>query len=247
MSSIRVYRDPLPIIDVSQMAEISRLMAEEYHISPLQSMENTGRCLAILARDRFLESNPSGKRVMVLAGTGSNGGGALACARRLNGWGAEVEVYTASARERMNPESIHQLSILERMGISIRSGKELGATLGFDLIIDGIIGYNLSGDPEGLPRKMIEWANKSPIPTLSLDTPSGLDLATGKAHTPTIKARATLTLGLPKSGLYAEEVLHLRGELYLADIGVPPSLFEEPGLEIKAAPIFCESDVLRIE
>ena len=247
MSSIRVFRDALPAIDVPQMAEVDRLMIEEYHISLLQMMENAGRCLAVLARDRFLEGNPSGKRMMILAGSGGNGGGALVCARRLHGWGAEVEVYTSTPREQMKPASVHQLDILERMGISVRSGAELGATRGFDLIIDGLIGYNLTGDPQGLSKSMIEWANKSPIPTLSLDTPSGLDLTTGKIHSPTIKARATLTLALPKKGLYAEEVLHLRGELYLGDIGVPPALYEEPSLELKTGPIFCESDVLRIE
>lgn len=247
MSSIRVYRDPLPAIDVPQMAEVDRLMTEEYHISLLQMMENAGRCLAILARDRFLEGNPSNKRVMVLAGAGNNAGGALACARRLHGWGAEIEVYTATAPKEMKPASAHQLSILERIGVSIRSGAELGATRGFELIVDGIIGYNLSGDPHGLPKSMIEWANRSPIPTLSLDTPSGLDLTTGAVHKPTIKARATLTLALPKKGLYGEKVVDLRGELYLGDIGVPPALYEEPGLELKVGPIFCESDVLRIE
>lgn len=247
MSSIRVYRDPLPTIDVPQMAEVDRLMIEEYHISLLQMMENAGRCLAVLARDRFLEGNPSGKRVMVLAGSGNNGGGALACARRLHGWGAEVEVYTVIDPEHMKSASAHQLSILERIGVSVRSGAELGATRGFELIVDGIIGYNLSGDPQGLAKSMIEWANRSPIPTLSLDTPSGLDLSTGNIHKPAVKARATLTLALPKKGLYAEDVQHLRGELYLGDIGVPPALFEEPGLELKMGPIFCESDVLRIE
>ncbi|MCB0594160.1 MAG: NAD(P)H-hydrate epimerase [Lewinellaceae bacterium] len=247
MSSIRVFRDALPAIDVPQMAEVDRLMIEEYHISLLQMMENAGRCLAVLARDRFLEGNPSGKRMMILAGSGGNGGGALVCARRLHGWGAEVEVYTSTPREQMKPASVHQLDILERMGISVRSGAELGATRGFDLIIDGLIGYNLTGDPQGLSKSMIEWANKSPIPTLSLDTPSGLDLTSGKIHNPSIKARATLTLALPKKGLYAEDVLHLRGELYLGDIGVPPALYEEPSLEMKTGPIFCESDVLRLE
>ena len=106
MSSIRVFRDALPAIDVPQMAEVDRLMIEEYHISLLQMMENAGRCLAVLARDRFLEGNPSGKRMMILAGSGGNGGGALVCARRLHGWGAEVEVYTSTPREQMKPASV---------------------------------------------------------------------------------------------------------------------------------------------
>jgi len=247
MSSIRVYRDPIPHIDIPQMIEVSRLMVEEYHIGLLQMMENAGRCLAILARDRFLESNPKGKRVIVLAGTGNNAGGAMVCARRLHGWGAEVEVYTTAEEERLKDAPARQCDILRRMGIPIQSGEALGATRGFDLIIDGIVGYNLSGDPQGLAKSMIEWANKSPIPTLSLDTPSGLDLSTGVIHAPAIKARATLTLALPKKGLYQEEVIHLRGELYLGDISVPVELYAEPSLGITLGPIFTESDVLRIE
>ena len=247
MSSIRMYRSPLPHLDVPQMVEVDRLMIEKYHISLLQMMENAGRCLAVLARDRFLEGNPSGKRIMVLAGSGSNGGGALAGARRLHGWGAEVEVYASTPIDKMKDASAHQLDILQKMDISVRSGSELGATRGFDLILDGIIGYSLSGNPKGLAKDMIEWANKSPISTLSLDTPSGLDLSAGSLHEPTIKARATLTLALPKKGLFANDVLQKRGELYLGDIGVPPELYQEPSLDLETTAIFCESDVLRID
>lgn len=247
MSSIRVYRDPVPSIDVSQMMEVDRLMEEEYHINLSQMMENAGRCLAILARDRFLESEPRGKKVIVLAGTGNNGGGAMACARRLRGWGAEVEVYTATETEQLEGLPALQLSTLKRIGIPIQSGAALGPTRGFDLIIDGIIGYHLSGNPHGLAKSMIEWANRSPIPVLSLDTPSGLDLSTGALYNPAIKARATLALALPKKGLYGEDIQHVRGELYLADIGVPLELYAEPSLGIELRPIFTESDVLRID
>ena len=62
------------------MHEVDRLMVEKYDILLIQMMENAGRGLAQLARCRFLAGDPRGRRVLVLAGTGGNGGGGLVCA-----------------------------------------------------------------------------------------------------------------------------------------------------------------------
>jgi NAD(P)H-hydrate epimerase len=78
------FPDPLPpMLDSAQMREVDRVMVEDYHIELLQMMEHAGRHLAHLARERFLQGNPVGRRVVVLAGPGGNGGGALVAARRL--------------------------------------------------------------------------------------------------------------------------------------------------------------------
>ncbi|HET60384.1 MAG TPA: NAD(P)H-hydrate epimerase, partial [Chloroflexi bacterium] len=73
------------------MREVDRLMIEQFHISLVQMMENAGRNLAALAIERFLDKNPNGKRVVILAGRGGNGGGGLVCARRLHNWGATIQ------------------------------------------------------------------------------------------------------------------------------------------------------------
>jgi NAD(P)H-hydrate epimerase len=66
-------------------------------------------------------------------------------------------------------------------------------------------------------------------PILALDTPSGLDVTTGVPRAPCIRAAATMTLALPKLGLYqATEV----GRLYLADISVPPLVYKRMGLSV---------------
>ena len=192
-------------IDTPQMIEVDRLMMEDYHIELIQMMENAGRCLAILARELFFNGDLEGKKIAVLAGTGGNGGGALVSARRLHGWGANVSVYMTDSEEKMTPIPKHQRSILKRMGVSIESGSELPKKSDFDLIIDGIIGYSVKGDPYGLPKDMIDWVNNSSVNVLSLDTPSGLDLTSGTVHNPTVKANATLTLAMPKVGLFNTE------------------------------------------
>jgi NAD(P)H-hydrate epimerase len=230
------------------MIEVDRLMMEEYHIELLQMMENAGRCLAILAVSRFLKKKLKKKQVIVLAGTGGNGGGAMVCARRLHSWGAKVIVYLTAGEEKMAPTTLHQLNILKRMGVKIKSGEDLSDANPANLVIDGIIGYSIKGDPRGLARTMIEWANGQEVPILSLDTPSGLDLTTGTVLQPTIRAAATLTLALPKQGLFAEKAVGMRGELYLGDISVPPELYAEPslGLKVKRS-LFAKGDVVKID
>ncbi len=66
----------VPYVSTSQMVEVDRLMIEEYRIEFMQMMENAGRNLAHLARVRFLDGDPRGKKVAVAAGSGGNGGGA---------------------------------------------------------------------------------------------------------------------------------------------------------------------------
>lgn len=248
MSKIKEFKTEIPRLTTAQMVEVDRLMIEEYHIELIQMMENAGRCLAILAIQRFLKKKLKKKRVIVLAGTGGNGGGAMVCARRLHSWGANVSVYLSAGEGKMTAVPLHQLNALKRMGVKIKSGEELPQAKPADLVIDGLIGYSIKGDPTGLSKTMIEWSIKQTAPVLSLDTPSGLDLTTGTAHNPTVRATATLTLALPKHGLFDEKALPFRGELYLGDISVPPELYAEPslGLKVKRS-LFAKSDVVKID
>jgi NAD(P)H-hydrate epimerase len=73
------------------------------------------------------------------------------------------------------------------------------------LIVDALIGYGLSDDPKGRSAEFIERANRTDVPTFSLDAPSGLDTTTGRPADPCIQATATLTLALPKRGLLTAE------------------------------------------
>jgi len=238
----------VPDLDTEQMIEVDRAMIVDYEIELIQMMENAGRNLAHLARERFLQGDPRAKRVVVLAGSGGNGGGALVCARRLSNWGAAVEVYLTKEPEDFRGVPALQLGILRRMQLAISTSGGTGAlpseSSHVDLVVDGMIGYSLSGPPRGQAAEMIRWANGHPAPILALDAPSGLDTASGEVFDPTITAAATLTLALPKQGLRSQRA-HV-GELYLADISVPPALYEQ-SLGLEVGPLFAESDVIRLD
>ena len=246
MDAITLYTGDLPYLTTDQMREVDRAMEEDYGISLVQMMENAGRNLAHLARLRFLDGDPGGKRVVVLAGRGGNGGGAMVCARRLHGYGADVSVVTTAPDERVEGVPGRQLAILRRLNLDIAMAHPAVSEPRPDLVIDGVIGYSLRGAPREPAASMIRWANEVDAPALALDAPSGLDTTSGAIYEPEIQADATMTLALPKQGLQAAEARQLVGELYLADIGVPPELYAQPGLGLEVGPIFGGNDIVRL-
>lgn len=233
-------------ITADQMVEVDRVMIEEYGIELIQMMENAGRNLAHLARIRFLDGDPRGREVIVLAGSGGNGGGALVAARRLHNWGARISVATTRPPHTLSGVPARQAEIVTKMGIQMITADSLDHLTHFDLIIDGIIGYSLAGVPTGNAALMIEWANRSGIDIVSLDVPSGMDASAGVIHSPVIRATATLTLALPKTGLQSGDFGQYTGEIYLADISVPPELYGKLPGDLSVGPLFAEDDILRI-
>jgi NAD(P)H-hydrate epimerase len=230
----------LPAVTEAQMREVDRLMVEEYGIELLQMMEHAGRALARLARDRFLEGALRGRRIAVLAGTGGNGGGGLVAARHLHNAGSLVQVWTTRPGEDYAGVPAHQLAILRTMGVAVFPAAHVEGDL--DLVIDALLGYSLSGPPRGAARDLILWANRQPAPVLSLDLPSGVDATTGMAYDPHILAAATVTLALPKTGLL--EARTASGEIYVADIGVPPELYAR--LALPVVHVFSRGDILQL-
>ncbi len=232
---------PVPYITTQQMIEVDKLMMEYYEIELLQMMENAGFNLALLAKKHF--NLREGDNVLVLAGTGGNAGGALVAARRLANWGMDISVILGSSLKLIRPITLHQIDILKKMNVPFIdnfNGRH------FHLIIDGLIGYNLQGKPEGKFIEIINRANEIPSPILSLDIPSGMDSTTGEIYDPCINADVTMTLALPKTGFLNQKSKEYFGELYLADIGVPPELFQRMRIMEAAFPIFDEKTILKM-
>lgn len=227
-----VDRMSIPTVTMDQMREVDRIMIQDLHIELKQMMENAGRNLARLA---FLRFRPS--RVVVLAGPGGNGGGGLVAARHLANWGVGISVVLGKEREEMGPVPAHQLDVLDRM--SVPTVAEPSAA---DLVIDALIGYSLRGNPRRRAADLIEWTGDQAAPVLSLDTPSGLDVTTGEPGRPSVSAAATLTLAAPKTGLLEADSV---GDLYLADISVPPAVYDAFGMEMPAD-LFGEDTVVRL-
>lgn len=231
----------VPSLTTAQMVEVDRLMIEEYGIQLIQMMENAGRNLAELAR-RML-GGVSQRRIVALCGAGHNGGGGMAAARHLHNWGADVHVIVAAEHAKLKPAVAQQWQILRAMRVAGTMPPSEPAAAP-ELVIDAIIGYGLTGAPRGHAADWIRQVNTWSCPVLALDAPSGLDTTTGHAAAPCARATATLTLALPKAGLLMPEAKPYVGDLYVADISVPPGLYRRLGMEIGA--LFAGDTIVRL-
>jgi NAD(P)H-hydrate epimerase len=218
--------DAVPWLSVAQMRQVDRLMVDEMGISLLLMMENAGRNLAVLAR-ALLGGDVFGRRVHVLAGVGGNGGGGLVAARHLHSAGAHVHVSMSAHPEQLAPVTAVQLQLLRSIGVPVGVG--VPSTPEPELVLDALLGYSQSGAPRGKHARLIDWC--AGRRTVALDVPSGLELKTGTVHTPRVRAEATLTLALPKHGLRAPGAPDVVGNLFLADISVPPVVYQRVGAE----------------
>ncbi len=205
------------IVSAEQMAKIDRVAIRKFGISLLQMMELAGLRLASLCTKYTTKTS----KVLVLVGSGHNGGGGLVAAKHLHGLGYNVTIFLTV--KNLKPTTKHQLNIIKKLQVQILTKKP--NFTGFDLLIDSILGYNLKGKVKEPTKSIIEALNSSNTSIISLDLPSGLNPNTGEPEGVAIKASATLTLAAPKIGLMKSVAKSYTGQLYLADIGIPKEVF----------------------
>jgi NAD(P)H-hydrate epimerase len=221
----------VPAVTARQMREVDRIAVQEFGLGILQMMENAGRNLAENALDML--GGARGREVTVLAGMGGNGGGGLCCARHLLNRGLRVWVVLNAGAENFKGAAGVQLGILQAAGSRPLDVSQAGdAIRSAQLVVDALIGYGLRGAPRGKAAQLIELCNQHAARVLSLDVPSGLDSTTGAAPGQVVRPERTLTLALPKTGLQG-----IPGDLYLADIGIPPQVYER--LKLSTGQNFC--------
>jgi NAD(P)H-hydrate epimerase len=211
-------------VNKKQIKEIDRLAIEVTGPNLFQMMENAGRNLAELTL-KALNGNKDGQEIIILAGTGGNGGGGICAARHLANRGYNVGVCLTNLNK-LREVPAYQLKILQSTNAEIISIDEL-KTKNPDIIIDAIIGYSLIGEPKDEALQLIKWAESRLSVKISLDIPSGIDADSGSINENYIKPDLTLTLALPKIGLKTE----LTGELFLSDVGIPKKVFSRLGID----------------
>ena len=217
---------PVPAVTAEQMREVDRIAVEEFGLGILQMMENAGRNLAQNVRDMLDEARGE---VAILAGSGGNGGGGLCCARHLRNRDFSVWVVLDREEALLRDAARNQLQILRAAGVRPVDPFQAREVLRrSQVVVDALIGYSLRGAPRGRAAELIDLCNEHAARVLSLDLPSGLDATSGEAPGVVVRPERTLTLALPKTGLR-----RVPGELYLADIGIPPEVFRRIGISFE--------------
>ncbi|HET9847841.1 MAG TPA: NAD(P)H-hydrate epimerase [Candidatus Dormibacteraeota bacterium] len=226
-----------PPVTSSALRQADAAASTQFGIEPLQLMEVAGEQVARFVNTFF--DGIGGKRVLVVAGSGNNGGDALVAARFLHQRGAIVSVSLVSSRD---PKSLsaHHARAIEQLGIPVADAPA-GVDASPDVIVDGLLGTGIRPPLREPAPAIIGAMNAAGQPIVAIDVPSGMDADSGAGANDAVRAVATVTLAAPKAGLM---VAPNAGRVFLADIGMPARLFSTAETAISA--IFRIADLVEL-
>lgn len=222
------------VLNAAQMREADRRTIEEIGLPSIILMENAGREVVSVMESAF--SHLPESRVTVLAGRGNNGGDGFVVARHLAARGVDVRVCLVGQPADVRGDARVNLEILGRLGLSVTTiGSERDwhehapDALACDVVVDALFGTGLSTPLVGLHEFLVQSVADAGVAVVAIDLPSGLSAGHPAPIGPHMTAALTVTLGAPKLPLVLAPGESAAGTVVVADIGIPPSVFESLG------------------
>ncbi|HSL12491.1 MAG TPA: NAD(P)H-hydrate dehydratase [Actinomycetota bacterium] len=216
-----------PVLTPQQAVELDRA-TQAAGVDADTLMERAGRGVARAVLD--LLGGAYGRRVVVVCGKGNNGGDGYVAARILARAGMHVTVHAVEpVGELREPAGANARRLASQTDVSVRpfSAARLSADLGHaDVAIDAVFGTGFRGQPEDEWADAIDELNRSDVPVVAVDIPSGVEGETGAVHGTAVVADLTVTFGAAKVGAVLLPGAELAGDVRVVDIGFPERLVE---------------------
>ncbi|MBI2354013.1 MAG: NAD(P)H-hydrate dehydratase [Deltaproteobacteria bacterium] len=218
------------IVAVQTMQELDQRAIAEFGVPGLTLMENAGRACV---EEIVAESGPArGKRAVIIAGKGNNGGDGYVIARLLSQQGWAVKVCVLAEAVQIGGDAAVNLGRLPPdLVVFCPQAGQIAAVLSDDLaradvIVDAMLGTGLNSDIAGVYREAALLVNAAGRPVLAVDIPSGIHGDTGRVMGEAVRASVTVTFAFAKPGHILYPGAEQTGRLVIADIGIPPQLME---------------------
>jgi len=197
-------------------------------ISGTVLMERAGEAAFALLKRKW----PDVRKLIVLCGTGNNGGDGFVVARLAKQAGMNVKVMQIGDANKLQGDALAAAQRLQSVDI-MPGAFDRGVLLTADVIIDAMLGIGLRGDVNKEIQNIISAINQIDTPVLALDIPSGLNADTGQVQGAAMIADATITFIANKRGLYHGDAREYIGELTLATLNVPLAAYEQQSAEVE--------------
>ncbi len=211
------------------MREMDRYAIEELGIPGEVLMLRAAQGTAGEA-EKLLREHPG--PVLVLCGSGNNGGDGIGAAALLREAGQEVMCCMVGTEEKLSGDSQAMLERLRAAGGELTPYPGTEVLLGsWALVVDALFGTGLSRPLSGDYRALAEALNQSGIPVLSCDISSGISADSGEVLGCAIRADVTVTFHLPKTGQLLPPGTEYTGRLVVHDIGIPAKAREQVELD----------------
>jgi len=204
------------LLTTSQMA-LADWLTVASGITGTALMENAGRAVAQAIQRRWTP-----RQVLVLCGPGSNGGDGFVAARRLSEADWPVRVALLVPRESLRGAAAHHAGLWRGPVEALTPAALDGA----ELVVDAIFGAGLSRPLEGMAAQTLAEAAARKMTLIAVDVPSGL-MGDSGADMGAVPCALTVTCFRKKPGHLLQPGRGLCGELIVAGIGTPASVFEQ--------------------
>lgn len=197
-----------PLLTGQQVKQLEQLACQRQQIASYELMERAG-----LAAFRMLQQHFAGcQRILIVCGSGNNGGDGYVVARLAHQHGMSVDVV-AMTEPKPHLDAYLAYQQFLAAGLTPISDSQ-PSQADYDLIVDALLGTGISGAVRPDYLSWIRWMNQVALPVLSLDVPSGLCADTGCQLPEAVQATETMTFIATKRGLLTADGLDCCGELY---------------------------------
>ena len=211
----------MKIVSAAEMRQIDRVTSERFGVPSLTLMENAGAAVARVALERY----PAARRITIFCGKGNNGGDGFVAARQLHDAGRQVRVLLLAEPSQLTGDAAEMFRRMRVEPLVVATSNNLqteaaAKALQADLFIDAILGTGFKPPVTGVYAEAIALLNRSAVPVLAVDIPSGAD-ADGFYQTaaPIVKAEAIVTFTAPRPAHVFSFMT--KGPTTIAPIGSP--------------------------
>jgi hydroxyethylthiazole kinase-like uncharacterized protein yjeF len=220
------------VVNLQEMKAIEIRSLEEFNFSESLIVENVGIRGADFIQCSLLENESYGE-IVILAGHGNNAADGLAIGRHLVNRGLIVRAFMLFPDEPYSGELKNQVELAKRYGVKISNLTSVDQITGYFnqtqedyFILDAILGTGVRLPISNYLFEIINIANHYSDVMVSVDMPSGISGESGGLSSTAIEADYTMTIGLPKTGLYISDGAQKSGEIVTLDAGYPQALIE---------------------
>lgn len=224
------------LVTAVQMQELDRRATAKNGIPGLTLMEDAGRGV-VESMEQHL-GDLAGTQPLVICGKGNNGGDGFVVVRLLLAKGAKPDCILLGRASDLSGDALTNYQRLANSGFVVREVKSAKDTeplfQGRKVMVDAIFGTGLTRAPSGLAAEAVTLINQSGSYVVAIDLPSGLQSDTGVPYEPCVRANLTVTMALPKLGLWLYPGRALAGTVEVADIGMPDIEVPSPKSKVQS-------------
>ena len=222
----------MKIVNKAQMYEIDKKAQKEFFLPVIAIVEQVGYQLALEIKQFSLAR--AGKKICIVAGKGNNAADAFVAARYLASWEFNVKIFLLDAVKDLNEVALGSLEVLKALDLDIsyfnteNTWDRFSINLRLcDVIVDAVLGIGFVGRLTDVYERAITIMNEIDIPKIAIDLPSGSYADTGEIPTIAVKASMTLSICLPKMGVFLAPTCQNVGILKIIATNIPNCLLEQ--------------------